>query len=223
MAVVNGVSAQDPPPKITSLLEEFQNIQSTRAETYTLLHEGFRDFLKSKDEAPFVKSMADATQVFKKCSQEVIRIEKVLRETPNAGELADLLRSVQEGERSKLKATMALQSLRRVYEVEKFSWQQLEPPPSVLGADPHTHQHAHGAPGVSDVTSGISFINLENGSVDINRVDGGEGGEPSRWDYDGAVGEATHMLDSAINRINEVLEEIRYARVDFEEGDAEGS
>lgn len=62
---------------IQDLLSRFQAIQTSRARTYALLHDGFRTFLKSKNEAPFTSIMSEATQSFKTCSDDVRQIEKV--------------------------------------------------------------------------------------------------------------------------------------------------
>lgn len=62
---------------VHDLLLRFQAAQTNRAQTYALLNEGFRDLLKSKNEAPFTKIMSEATRSFKICSDNVRQIEKV--------------------------------------------------------------------------------------------------------------------------------------------------
>lgn len=142
-----------------------------------------------------------------------------LREMHNAHDLADLIRAVQNAERNKLHATVALQSLRRVYHVENFSWQD-----KTAAEEPelaHLHHADCGGHDASETTSRLAFLNLGDGETPElgagNRVDGGAPGEPTELEYSGAVSEATRILEDAVNSINEALEEIRYVQYDLEE------
>lgn len=103
--------------------------------------------------------------------------------------------------------------------MENFSWQGravTEKPESA-----HSHHDNCGGHNASEMTSKLAYLNLGQGETTelgaANRVDGGEPGEPTEMEYDGAVSEATRILEDAVNSINEALEELRYAQCDLED------
>lgn len=72
----NGAICDESAP-VADLIGKLFELQARRAQAYTILNDGFRDFLKSKLEEPFAAIMADVTSTFKECSEQVQKIEKV--------------------------------------------------------------------------------------------------------------------------------------------------
>lgn len=106
---------------------------------------------------------------------------------------------VQEGEREKLRLTLALQSLQRAHAFEAFSWQReedvdvLEPPAArTCGCGSHA---GHGA---------------EQAAHEAEHV------EPSEQEFKAAMREAQLLLDAGIRGINESLDEVQCALEELE-------
>lgn len=185
------------------LLTRFGEVQNKRMKYYSRLHEGFREFLRTKDEAPYVTLMAETTAVFQNLSAEVISIENSLRAISSAIDCADLLRVVQEGEKEKLRLTVSLQALRKVYEFGGFDWQRTDDYPYSEFFDSYQVDE--------DVATRIARINLAGAvsNIDVATT------KLTETEYKLAVGEATKLLEKVVNDINEALEELRYTLADL--------
>jgi hypothetical protein len=123
---------------------------------------------------------------------------------------------VQEGEREKLRLTLALQALRTPHAHGAFSWQRagdaptheggdgedadlLDPPAPPRSCGCGSHAHA-GAPGHEDHGHGAAAPP-----------------EPTKAEWAAAVREAQLDLDARVSDINDALEEVRYAAAEAED------
>lgn len=106
------------------LLKQFEEVQGRRAQLYSRFEAGFRRYLETRQEGIYRRLLAELTGQFAEVSKEVIDLEASLRDGRGRGDLADMLRGVQQNEREKLRLTLALQALKAAYEKREFSWQQ---------------------------------------------------------------------------------------------------
>lgn len=215
--MVEGSSPRD-------LLQRFQSAQARRAQLYSRFDAGFKRYLETRQEGIYRRLLAELTAEFSECSAEVLGIEAALREGRGRGDLAALLRGVQQGEREKLRATLALQALRGAYDRQEFSWQREEQQQQAQA------QKLPGAVSASgQAASGMSMLQLgESGgsSTQHQHQQQGEGlgghaaccghghsqpPEPTELEYNCAVAEAIQVLQRVVTDINERLEEVKYA------------
>jgi hypothetical protein len=205
---------------VAALLARFAEVQAHRAHCYGALDAAFRGLLATGAEGPYRRALQALTPEFSDASSAVRAFEAALAGPRGRPDLAALLRGVQEGEREKLRLTLALQALRQAHAAGNFSWQKegaeeanaLEPPAAHAPAAAHDHghgEHSHGEGGAA------------NGHAHGPGCCGhGAGGshpppppEPTQAEWEAAVREATRGLDAAISAINEALEELRYAEL----------
>ena len=76
----------------------------------------------TKQEAMYLKLLPQLTDDFRVVSEGVIACEKRLA-TLGQSELAKVVRSIQENERTKLQATITLQALQKAQAFETLPWQ----------------------------------------------------------------------------------------------------
>ena len=138
------------------------------------------------------ETLAQATVAFQVCSETVNAAEADLRNM-HMPDIADMLRVLQNNEKEKLRLTLILQALRQGYARGSFSWQDI----SAVSLTPIAAQVEPDAHSCHRCTSA----------------------EPTKEEYTAAKGEALQGLQQAIENINEVLEEIRYAEDDLTGGD----
>jgi len=212
-AGASGVAGGDD-SSVAALLARFAEVQAHRAHCYGALDGAFRGLLATGAEGPYRRALQALTPEFSDASSAVRAFETALAGPRGRPDLAALLRAVQEGEREKLRLTLALQALRQAHAAGNFSWQQegaeaadaFEPPPA-----PAAHDHAHGEHAHGD---GAAAANGHAGCC-------GHGDhpppppEPTQAEWEAAVREATRGLDAAIAAINEALEELRYAAAEL--------
>jgi hypothetical protein len=185
-------------PEAPLLLMDFMQVQQERAEHYSAFHAAFKAYLASRAEAAYQVQVQATTKAFNTCSLRVREITERL-EQADRGEMAALLREVQQHEREKLRLSLAIQSLQQAHAFKTFSWQNeeeeegdpLEPPqPRTCGcsAGAHApgqhHEHAHGPAAAP---------------------------EPTEREFTLALREAQLALDEHVRSINERIEEVRYA------------
>ena len=190
---------------VRSLLYRFAKNQECRVAQYNIMHETFRRYLNTQEEGPYVKCLTDSTSAFSAISADVIAVERRLSEEYGASDIADIIRNVQEVERDKLRVTLSLQALRKVYEFRGFSWQR----------DDYAAKSGHDCAGHGDMTARMAFMNLAGTALGSSACRGAVG-EPTEGEYKLAVAEAIQHLEKAINQINDSLEEIRYIRAELE-------
>lgn len=123
---------------------------------------------------------------------QVIAVENELKQQQSRQDLAALLRSIQEHERSKLQLTMSLHALRQAHREQMFTWQNPPDPAAdadAVGNEPAVHSHAGHRPGCI----GCSEQTCSNPAQKVTRAE-----------YEAAVGEAQLQLDNTVRGINEV-------------------
>jgi len=79
--------------------------------------------LRTRQEGPYLRLLPQLTSAFSDISRAVIQLEASLTQELGRPDLAALMRRVQEGEREKLKLTLALQALKKAHAFETFAWQ----------------------------------------------------------------------------------------------------
>lgn len=102
-------------------------------------------------------------------------------------DLADMLRVLQINEQEKLRLTLILQALRQSYAHGTFSWQ---------------------------ANSAAVKVQIKPGSHSCHCC---TADEPSEAEFSAAKKEALQGMQKAVDNINEVLEELRYAEAEYEE------
>lgn len=146
---------------------------------------------------PYLKSsfvvcrnlLAKATVAFQVCSETVNSVETSLRDM-HCLDMADMLRILQLNEKEKLRLTLILQALRQSYS-KGFSWQDSSP--SVTAALPAAAE------------------------ADRHECHCCTAAEPTQEEFTAAKTEALQGLQIAIDNINEVLEELKYAEAEYSE------
>lgn len=211
-------------PTPAELIRHLFKVQELRAAEYGRFQKGFQTYLQSKDQAAYNGLCATVTQVFSSLSQEVKRLESGLREYAIAvGEStssADLIRSLQEHEKTKLQMTCTLQVLKAAHATQEWAWQRNEDatarfPSShtiVNSTDPPAAPPAGGPEPESKFTpqgwGGRQVCGCTNpGCTDENQD---PAPEPTEQEFDGAIAEATQGIQAAVLGVNEILEELRY-------------
>ncbi|KAF6254058.1 DNA repair REX1-B-domain-containing protein [Scenedesmus sp. NREL 46B-D3] len=148
-----------PPAAALQLIQDFQQLQAHRAELYSDLSKGFRDFLGHGQEGHLARLMAaDITPGFAAVSQQVREaIESCLRSSAvGRPDLAGLLRQVQELERDKLRLTLSWQALRAAHASGRFSWQSEADRPRLSQSTGKQQQQQQ-----QDVTSKLEQMQLQ--------------------------------------------------------------
>ncbi|WIA34400.1 hypothetical protein OEZ86_012736 [Tetradesmus obliquus] len=202
------------------LLQDFQQLQAHRAELYSRLGEGFRDFLGSGQEGLLAQLMAQhITPGFTAVSQQVIAIESCLKSSAVARpDLAGLLRQVQELERDKLRLTLSWQALRAAHASGRFSWQSAADRPRLSKATSKQQQQQQQTK--QDVAGMLQQMQLRGGDdCGLGPPDPLDAGsmEPTEAEYNAAVREALQQLDECVVGINEVLQEVQEAVTELQE------
>lgn len=176
---------------VAALLRSFLAVQEQRARLYTQFKDSFEDYLSTRRELPHQAVLTAVTTGFSQCSNDVIALEKALSEECRRPDLAAMLRQVQQLEREKLHLTITMQALKRAFTFGLFSWQREE-----LVQTKHTLNciQLEGACGCGQESDGIDYL--------------------AEYEYHAAVREAVQAMNSTIIRINEVLEDVRYALED---------
>lgn len=176
------------------LLDSFQAVQRERATAYRRFDTAFRAYLLTKAEGPYRYVVGELTGHFQELSGRVRAVEAALK-AGGQGELAGLLRTVQEGEREKLRLTLALQALKAAHSQQRFSWQHEEAAAAAL------------APGVADL--------LQGHLCGVGCMHEAPSDEPTQAEYSAAVRETFQLLQGCITAINEALEEVQQAAADL--------
>ncbi|CAL8467569.1 g7107 [Coccomyxa elongata] len=178
---------------LLAVLRIFKAAQEKRVRQYVHFKNGFAEFLRSKDEAPYRQVMVDTTREFAEVNEVVHCAEARLRGDLARPDLAAHLRQLQEAEKAKLKFTLVQQALKREASQERFSWQQeftaeqqsssaVGETPLEGGSHPNGHRHCCSMPP-----------------------------EPTQEEFNNALAEATQELQAAVTTINDTLEELREA------------
>lgn len=175
---------------INSYLQEFSAAQQIRTQRYKQLEQGFATVLQTHNEQEYKAVMAEITVAFKVCSEAINAAEAGLRELQQL-DLADMLRVVQHNEQEKLRLTLILQALRQSSARGQFSWQ---------GSSQAATTDALQSPAESSHSCHCCTAP-----------------EPSEAEFSAAKAEAVQGLQIAIENINDVLEEMKYAKEEFEE------
>lgn len=181
------------PSAVLELLDAFQAVQRERAAAYRLFDSAFRSYLQTKAEGPYRHVMAQLTGQFQELSRQVLAAEAGLR-AAGQGELAGLLRTVQENEREKLRLTLALHALKSAHAQQRFSWQ---------------HEEAS-----SSLPAGMADL-LQGHLCGVGCLHEAPADEPTQAEYAAAVRETYQLLQGAVTAINEALEEVRQAAADL--------
>lgn len=205
-------------------------------------------------EAAYAALLSELTAEFSALSARARRAEAALSAAGAAQEAA-LVRAVQEGERDKLRLTLALQQLRRPHAARAFSWQRggsqgqgaaaddagiggpLDPVELARarargcgcgGGGGHSH-HGGGAQKDQGAGAGGSSIGDDGKTAPAaaaasahepeHEPEQPPPDEPTEAEWRGAVDEAVRALDGAIGRINDAIEEARYALLELEGGE----
>ena len=83
--------------------------------------------LASRQEGPYLRLLPQLTAEFSDISRSIIKLESKLTTELGRSDLAAMIRRVQEGEREKLRTTLALQALKKAHRFQTFSWQDNDP------------------------------------------------------------------------------------------------
>ncbi|PSC72968.1 hypothetical protein C2E20_3660 [Micractinium conductrix] len=183
-----------PAGSVLELLDGVAEVQRQRAAAYRRFDSAFKAYLHNQAEGPYRFQAGQLTAEFQQLSALVIGAEAALRGQGQA-DLADLLRTVQENEREKLRLTVALQALKAAHAQQRFSWQHEEAASSSL------------APGVSDL--------LQGHLCGLGCMHEAPADEPTKAEYAAAVKETYQLLQASITAINEALEEVRQVAADL--------
>ncbi|KAL7638340.1 UNVERIFIED_CONTAM: hypothetical protein RMT77_010910 [Armadillidium vulgare] len=103
---------KDLPKKYTKEIEEliirFDTLQEERVKTYNTFEEGIKNYINSGPEYDFVayrEVVSNVTSEFKRISEEIINIEKNLRDA-KVIDIADIILAIQDCEKRKLQLTV---------------------------------------------------------------------------------------------------------------------
>ncbi|CAG9461993.1 unnamed protein product [Pedinophyceae sp. YPF-701] len=119
--------AADGPQRPESALQAMRivmRVQARRAEIYGELDGAFRAYLESDNEGPYKRAIAASTEQFNECSRQVLAAEEELRGPLARSDLADLLRSIQDEEKNKLRFTVTHHVLRKSGRDNVWGWQR---------------------------------------------------------------------------------------------------
>ncbi|RWS31497.1 uncharacterized protein B4U80_07438 [Leptotrombidium deliense] len=97
---------------VADLIRELYSLHEQRAYTYHLFDEGHKIYLEASPHYDFVKFrqlVHEVTAEFKRISESVITIEQKMRNECRNTTLADMIYTLQEEEKQKLKLTAKLQ------------------------------------------------------------------------------------------------------------------
>ncbi|OIT37997.1 PREDICTED: uncharacterized protein LOC109240027 [Nicotiana attenuata] len=179
--------------KIVELLRRFLAVQQRRAQAYARLKRGFEDFMVSGVESTYQKLCSEITVEFGDCSKQVLEMESQFL-TPHCfrEDLAHLLRSVQNQEKSKLQLTATIQVLKKAGRPSE----RLVSHENCRYSKPTVHECVH-----------------------IQKITEASGTEEAEADaeFDNALKEAIQGVQDAVTTINEHLEEVRYEIAALEE------
>lgn len=166
------------------------------------------------------------TLEFQEISQGVRDVQQAL-EDAGYTDLADLLRQVQQQEKEKLHTTLALQALRAAYAHRKFSWQLANGEEvdagvggevdAETGGGHHTCCGGHG--GAPHAASAAGDAHDGPGKT-APTAPTAQSQEPSKAEYEAALGESICNMQAIVTGINELLEEVAAAAEEAGEGDS---
>ncbi|KAL3143235.1 hypothetical protein ABBQ38_002086 [Trebouxia sp. C0009 RCD-2024] len=183
-----------PGPSETNTAQElvhgFSSAQRIRALKYKQLEKGFQAVLHTHNDTDYKAVMAEVTVAFQVCSETINAAEAGLRSL-DQHDLADMLRVIQTNEHEKLRLTLILQALRQSFAHGQFSW-TCRP-----SADSIETNSGSGTP-----THACQCCTAA---------------EPTEAEYSAAKAEALQGLQTVVDNINDVLEEIKYAEADLDE------
>mmetsp|Transcript_36504 Transcript_36504/g.70033 ORF Transcript_36504/g.70033 Transcript_36504/m.70033 type:complete len:229 (-) Transcript_36504:318-1004(-) len=211
-----GICAEDPiatvayisETPVADFLRGIFQVQERRAGIYNDMKRSFAESLATGDDVAYNARCREFTQQFNECSQQVLEIERGLTNSA----LVEVIRSMQEYERTKLQMTCTLQVLKKAYNEQVWEWQQGE----VISSDVHQRVYATpqsvppapatGSPAVRPRALSKSWKRCScKGPNCTEQVE-----EPTQEEYFNAVSEATQGLEDVVNKVNEILEELRY-------------
>ena len=161
--------------------------------------------------------MAEVTIAFQVCSETINAAEVgLLREEQQ--DTADMLRIVQTNEHEKLRLTLILQALQQSYVRSTFSWNGKAAANS-LQAVSDTGEMPWYLPASRLPLTWLSKAEDEAVVVDAlsHACQCCTAAEPTEAEFSAAKAEALQGLQSAINNINDMLEEIKYVQADLDE------
>uniref|UniRef100_A0A1D1Z454 Uncharacterized protein C19orf60 n=1 Tax=Anthurium amnicola TaxID=1678845 RepID=A0A1D1Z454_9ARAE len=171
--------------QLIDLLRRFLGIQKTRAEAYTKLHRGFSEYMVSGADSVYSQLCAEITVEFNDCSKQVLEMESLFSHPDLCrGDLADLLKAVQEQEKQKLHLTAQIQVLKKAGHPSE----RLVSHENCCFRGPNEHECVH----IHQITE----AGVKDAEADAK--------------YDNALKEAIKGVQDAVTIINEHLEEVRY-------------
>eukprot|EP00850_Spirogloea_muscicola_P002531 SM000010S04169 [mRNA] locus=s10:79413:81178:+ [translate_table: standard] len=177
-----------------ALLQRFLAIHADRVLTYRDFERAFEAFRRGGAEAHFHAKCQEVTARFQACSLQVNKVEEALQSQEHGRkDLANILRAIQMYEKRKLHMTAVLQVLRKA-----------GPPSQRLGGVMASRQ----AVGHACCPQAGHAVADEVGALGI-------GAAEAEAEYEAAVGEATKVLQAAVEEINEHIEEVRYEVADL--------
>eukprot|EP00850_Spirogloea_muscicola_P018119 SM000162S02397 [mRNA] locus=s162:224266:225997:- [translate_table: standard] len=177
------------PLSTLALLQRFLAIHGDRALAYRDFERAFEAFRRGGAEAHYQAKCQEVTARFQACSLQVNKVGEALQSQEHGRkDLANILRAIQVCEKRKLHMTSVLQVLRKA-----------GPPSQRQGGVMASRQ----ANGHASCPQGGQAVADEAGALGI-------GAAEAEAEYEAAVGEATKVLQAAVEEINEHVEEVRY-------------
>ncbi|XP_059289456.1 uncharacterized protein LOC132042972 [Lycium ferocissimum] len=179
--------------QIVAVLRRFLAVQQRRALAYATLKRGFEDYMASGVESTYQQLCSEITVEFNDCSKQVLEMEsQFLTAHCFREDLAQLLRSVQNLEKTKLQLTATIQVLKRAGRPSE----RLVSHENCRFSKPTGHECVH-----------------------IQKITEASGTEEAEADaeFDNALKEAIKGVQDAVTAINEHLQEVRYEIAALEE------
>ncbi|KAJ8526382.1 hypothetical protein K7X08_028859 [Anisodus acutangulus] len=172
--------------QIVAVLRRFLAVQQRRAQAYATLKRGFEDYMASGVESTYQQLCSEITVEFNDCSKQVLEMEsQFLTAHCFREDLAQLLKSVQNQEKTKLQLTATIQVLKRAG----------RPSERLV-----SHENCR-----FSKTTGHECVHIQK----ITEASGTEEAEADA-EFDNALKEAIKGVQDAVTAINEHLEEVRY-------------